>query len=93
MDEVGLKWWSQWIALPTDTEDFFTSLACDGVVEGYHKRLIVGKMLQQAVSGLAKQCGFIDAVPGVKAVVGSPVEMLSAAGANKITEGASILIE
>ncbi len=93
MDKVGLKGRAQWIALPRGSEDFLTALAGDGIIERHNKRLLTGKLLEQAVSGLVKQGRLVNAVFGVKPVVGSPVEMLGTTGADEITQSASILIE
>ena len=85
-DEVGLEWRTEWIAFPCATIYFFTSLVCDGVIDGDYQRFIWGKIIDQAIADSSKQNGFVHAFFEVESVISCPVRMLAPFGANDVGE-------
>ena len=86
VDEVGLKGWSKRVALPCAAVDLFAGLAGDGIVDGDHAWFVRGKVLYQSVPHATKKNRLVHALLGVKTVVGGPIGILAATGANEIAD-------
>jgi len=85
--QIGLESGAERIAFPAHAVDLGAGLALKGVVDGRDERRGRGQVRMNLHCDMPEQQGGIDALPGIQAVIGAPIQMGATAQADEVGDG------